>query len=159
MTHARRTTTILSRSPRDTGAVARGLARTALPGLTVALIGGLGAGKTVFTRAFARALGVRFAVTSPTFIIVSAHQVSRRSITTLYHVDCYRLAGVRGDNLRLIRDAVSDPRGVCLIEWADKIKNLSRSLHVKKLTVVRFRVTGPRTRALSIEGRLARALH
>ncbi len=149
--------TLHSRTPSETASIARRLAGAVGTGHTLALIGGLGAGKTVFARAFARALGVRSSIVSPTFIIVSAHPARKRSVRTLYHVDCYRLGSVKDGDLEALAEAVADPRGVCLIEWADRIRDLRKIAKTIKLTTVRFRVTSERQRTLSISGALAGA--
>lgn len=148
----------LTHSPQETGSVAAQLARAASAGHVLALVGGLGAGKTVFTRAFAKALGVRSRVTSPTFIVVAAHPARFRSIRVLHHIDFYRLASVTGRDLEALVEAITDPRAICLIEWADRIGNLKKLVRSNKFTTIRFRVAGERTRVLSIRGALGDAM-
>ena len=90
-------------------------------GSVVALNGDLGSGKTTFTQGFAKGLGVKQHVGSPTFKLVSEYS---GSIMKLYHVDCYRLNSIEeflnlgGENLLLPYD------GVTLIEWANIIEEL-----------------------------------
>ena len=87
----------------------------------VALIGDLGAGKTVFTKGVARALGVKNAryVNSPTFVIIKEYE----GRLPLYHFDLYRLDGHSGfDDMNYKEYFYGD--GVTVIEWADKIKEL-----------------------------------
>ena len=66
------------------------LAAELVAGDLVALDGELGAGKTTFTRGLGAALGVRGAVTSPTFVLARTHP--RVDGPPLVHVDAYRLA-------------------------------------------------------------------
>lgn len=113
----------------------------------VALSGELGAGKTTFTKAFLRSLGVREAVTSPTFILFRPYPIpvkqlrSRRSLRLnsleskklpnsstaqlfrlAYHVDCYRLEDPK-ELLKLgLKEMLADPRHIVVIEWAERIK-------------------------------------
>ncbi len=77
----------LSRTVEDTEAFAQSLAKALFPGAVLALWGGLGAGKTAFTRGLARGLGVAGRVTSPTFTLVHEHHGS----PGLNHFDLYRL--------------------------------------------------------------------
>ena len=58
-------------TPQETEALGEALGRVLPPGSVVAYTGGLGAGKTAFTRGLARGLGVQDRVTSPTYTIVN----------------------------------------------------------------------------------------
>ena len=84
------------------------------PGDAVLLEGEMGAGKSVLTRAAARALGVTGPVPSPTFTILNIHEGARMR---LYHFDLYRLEGE--DALyELGLDEFIPPRdGAAMIEW------------------------------------------
>lgn len=86
------------------------------PGDVVALVGPLGAGKTELARGIARGLEVDEPVTSPTFVLVAEHPGRH----TLFHVDCYRLAGAE-DALAagILDDRTTD--GVTVIEWAERL--------------------------------------
>ena len=110
---------LLSRSEAETLAIAAEFAATLRPGDVVALTGELGAGKTVFTRGVAAALGISGEVTSPTFVLIHEY----RGVIPLYHMDLYRL-----NNEREILDiGVEDyfyGDGVCLVEWAEKLGGL-----------------------------------
>jgi tRNA threonylcarbamoyladenosine biosynthesis protein TsaE len=101
---------------------AKGLKR----GDCVALIGDLGAGKTVFTKGIARGLGVKNAryVNSPTFVIIKEYE----GRFPLYHFDLYRLDEHSGfDDMNYEEYFYGD--GVTVIEWADKIKELLPDRH------------------------------
>ena len=75
-------------SPAQTEAVGAALGRIVPPGTVIAYRGGLGAGKTAFTRGLARGLGCRETVTSPTYTIVNEYCSGR---LPLFHFDMYRL--------------------------------------------------------------------
>ena len=97
-------------------ALGRRVGRLLVAGDLVVLTGDLGAGKTTFTQGLAAGLGVRGAVTSPTFVIARVH----RSVTDgpdLVHADAYRLGGVAElDDLDL--DA-SVAESVTVVEWGE----------------------------------------
>ena len=98
----------------DTEALGRGLARLLRAGDLVVLSGELGAGKTALTRGIGSGLGVRGAVTSPTFVIARVHP-SVGAGPALVHVDAYRLADLAEvDDLDL--DA-SLAESVTVVEW------------------------------------------
>lgn len=98
----------------DTRAIAERLAGDLRAGDLVILTGDLGAGKTTFTQGLGRALGVRGAITSPTFVIARVHP-SLDAGPALVHVDAYRLGGLAElDDLDLdtsLEDAVT------VVEW------------------------------------------
>ena len=82
----------------------------------VAYFGGLGMGKTAFTRGLARGLGCRGRVTSPTFTIVNEYD----GPTPLFHFDMYRLADA--DALFDIGwEDYLDRGGVCAVEWSENV--------------------------------------
>lgn len=95
------------------------LARCVVPGLTVALDGQLGAGKTRLTRAICDGLGVtNELVNSPTFVLMQAYTSGRLPV---YHFDAYRLGDV--DEFLAIgaEEFLNDTHAVCLVEWASLV--------------------------------------
>ena len=89
-------------------------------GSVVALYGGLGAGKTAFTRGLARGLGITEPVSSPTFTIVQVYEEGRMPF---YHFDVYRI----GDIEEMDEIGYEDyffGEGICLVEWANLIEEL-----------------------------------
>ncbi len=90
-----------------------------LPNDVIALIGPLGAGKTTLIQGVAEGLGVKDYVTSPTFIIINEY-LGR---WPFYHIDLYRLDEVK-DIEDLGIEEYFDRGGVCVIEWAEKLKEL-----------------------------------
>jgi tRNA threonylcarbamoyladenosine biosynthesis protein TsaE len=95
-----------------TEAAAVELARMLRPGDVVHLSGPLGAGKTAFVRHAARALGVREAVTSPTFTV--AHRYA--GPTPVSHLDLYRSRGVTVEELADLEPYL-EPDAVVFVEW------------------------------------------
>lgn len=108
-----------SRSEAETLAIAAEFAATLRPGDVVALTGDLGAGKTVFTRGVAAALGVTGEVTSPTFTLIQEY----RGGIPLYHMDLYRLNSER-EILDIGVEEYFYGDGICLVEWAEKLGGL-----------------------------------
>lgn len=82
----------------------------------MALRGGLGAGKTTFTKGLAKGLGVPDEVTSPTFTIISEYE----GRVPLYHMDAYRLSGC-DEFLELGVEDLLYGDGVCVIEWSERV--------------------------------------
>lgn len=106
----------LSHSEAETEALGERLGRVLHGGSVVAYQGGLGMGKTAFTRGLARGLGYTGRVTSPTFTIVNEYP----SAIPLFHFDVYRLAD--SDALFDIGwDDYLDRGGVCAVEWSENI--------------------------------------
>ena len=103
----------LSHSPEDTERIGEELGRTLHPGCVVAFRGGLGMGKTAFTRGLARGLGCRGRVTSPTFTILQVHEEGR---LPLYHFDWYRLESAE-ELYELAMDEYLQNGGVAVVEW------------------------------------------
>ncbi|MFI8827399.1 tRNA (adenosine(37)-N6)-threonylcarbamoyltransferase complex ATPase subunit type 1 TsaE [Streptomyces sp. NPDC053431] len=117
-------------SPERMQELGRRLAELLRPGDLVMLTGELGAGKTTLTRGLGEGLGVRGAVTSPTFVIARVHP-SLVGGPALVHVDAYRLGGGLDEMEDLDLD-VSLPDSVVVVEWGDgKVEDLTDDrLHV-----------------------------
>ncbi len=102
-------------SPEETEAVGEKLGRIIPPGSVIAYRGGLGAGKTAFTRGLARGLGYTEPVTSPTYTIVNEYIGGR---LPLFHFDMYRLDSE--DALWEIGwEDYLQRGGVCAVEWSE----------------------------------------
>ncbi|MFC1409094.1 tRNA (adenosine(37)-N6)-threonylcarbamoyltransferase complex ATPase subunit type 1 TsaE [Streptacidiphilus sp. N1-12] len=119
-------TTITVSDPAAMQDLGRGLAGLLRPGDLVLLHGELGAGKTTLTRGLGEGLGVRGAVTSPTFVIARVHP-SLSGGPALVHVDAYRLGGGLDQMEDLDLDvALSD--SVVVVEWGEgKVEELADS--------------------------------
>jgi tRNA threonylcarbamoyladenosine biosynthesis protein TsaE len=85
-------------------------------GDAIALIGDLGAGKTTLVTGLVAALGGG-AAASPTFSLVNEYPGGRLIV---WHVDLYRIERAAELPELGLDDVIGDPRGLCVIEWADK---------------------------------------
>ena len=88
-------------------------------GEVIALVGELGAGKTVFTKGLCAGLNVKTPVLSPTFTIANEYEADLK----IYHIDAYRLSGSSELSAIGIEDYMMG-NAVCIIEWADKVKEV-----------------------------------
>ena len=112
----------ISTSEEETEALGAALARELAPGSIVLLCGDLGAGKTVFSRGFARGLGVTEPVSSPTYTIVQEYELPTGN--RLYHMDLYRIADERAALGFGVDEFLSEPGSFSLVEWPERIKGL-----------------------------------
>ena len=111
--------TYLTRSAAETEKLGAALAQKLQPGDVIAFRGGLGAGKTAFTRGLARGLGIAEPVTSPTYTIVNEYLNGR---LPLFHFDMYRI----GDSEELFDLGWEDylaREGICAIEWSENVED------------------------------------
>lgn len=106
----------LSHSPEETEHIGEMLGRRLRPGTVVAYRGGLGMGKTAFTRGLARGLGCAGRVTSPTFTIVNEYD----GATPLFHFDMYRL-GSSDELFDIGWEDYLTRSGVCAVEWSERV--------------------------------------
>ena len=106
----------LSHSPEETEHIGEMLGRRLRPGTVVAYRGGLGTGKTAFTRGLARGLGCAGRVTSPTFTIVNEYD----GATPLFHFDMYRL-GSSDELFDIGWEDYLTRGGVCAVEWSERV--------------------------------------
>lgn len=105
--------TFITQSNLETQKLAQNLAKEFKSGV-IALSGDLGSGKTTFVQGFAKGLGIKDKIISPTFVLIRQHG-------RLYHVDLYRI-----DNFSELglEELFLDKNAIVLVEWAEKIKNL-----------------------------------
>ena len=114
--------------------------------MVLALIGDLGAGKTTFAQAFAKALGVRQNLKSPTFMLMHQHAVPSSDFS-LWHLDLYRLENTK-DLVNLdLASVFADPRNIVLVEWPDKALSIFPKEHVE----IRLTHEGSDKRGLTIK--------
>jgi tRNA threonylcarbamoyladenosine biosynthesis protein TsaE len=88
----------------------------------ITLSGELGAGKTTFAQAIARALGVEGPVTSPTFVIEKIYGLPEgKRFERLVHIDAYRLSAMAELNAIGFGTMMSSPGNLILLEWPERV--------------------------------------
>lgn len=115
----------------------------------VALAGNLGSGKTTFLQGFAKGLGIKEKITSPTFVILKRFQLDERQkkFRNFFHIDCYRL--MRPEELFDIgwQKIIYNPENIVAIEWPEKIKKIMPRGAVK----IKFKFIDKKVRKLTIK--------
>lgn len=106
--------TLHCETEKDTKRLGYALGQCLRAGDVVLLYGEMGAGKSVLTRAAARAMGVIGPVPSPTFTIMNVHEGSAMK---LYHFDLYRLEGEDALYEMGLEEYIPADDGATLIEW------------------------------------------
>ncbi len=109
--------------------------RAAVIGLT----GELGSGKTVFTQGFAKGLGIKGRIVSPTFILMRRHG-------NFYHFDAYRINNPKEILGLGFKKIINNPENIILIEWADRIKGILPKDCIK----IKLEYAGANKRKISI---------
>ncbi len=108
----------ISYSPKETHALAVRLGKALRPGTCIAFFGGLGAGKTTFTRGIAEGLGLPDLVSSPTFALVNEYHAD--GCISVYHFDMYRVTSPEALETTGFWDYPLED-AVFVIEWAENI--------------------------------------
>ena len=108
--------TIISDSANETEQLGERVAKALKGKEVIALFGGLGMGKTAFTRGLARGFGIDEGVSSPTFALVNEY----RGSVTVYHFDMYRVQ--TWDDLYSTGFFDYIGNGVLVIEWSENIE-------------------------------------
>jgi len=112
----------ITKSEAETEQFAAELAQSVDVGTIIALHGNLGAGKTVFSRGFARGLGITEPISSPTFTIIQEYPLE--DSTWLFHLDLYRIQDSDAALAFGLDEYLEDPKSVMLIEWSERIPEL-----------------------------------
>ena len=130
-------------SAAETEALAKELAPMLALAPAVALYGGLGAGKTAFTRGLAAALGCTMQVSSPTYTIVNEYTSGRMP---LFHFDMYRLRSA-DDLFDIGWDDYLERGGVCAVEWSENVEEA-----MEDAIYITIEKLGEDARRITIEG-------
>ncbi len=113
-----------SKTTKDTALLAKTIAKELKGGDCLGLIGNLGTGKTTLTQSIGKALGIKQAMSSPTFVLMKIYPVNKKGINQLCHIDAYRLTSMADLEAIGAKDYIGDPKTVTIIEWADKVVKL-----------------------------------
>lgn len=117
---------LLCPGPDDTESLGGRLASSLRPGDVVVLAGGLGAGKTLFTKGLATGLGVEETVVSPSFVLVREY---RSGFMPVVHVDVYRLGSFNEfDDLDVLE---MSKEGVLVVEWGEAVESALPADHLR----------------------------
>lgn len=136
--------TYISKSDKETKEIAVKLAKTT-KGNVFALTGELGAGKTTFAKGFAKGLGIKEKIISPTFVLIKQYRIPNTD-KIFYHLDLYRLEDTNHLNDLGLKDILNNKKNIVLIEWAEKAKS-----HLpKNITWVSFKFKNSNLREISI---------
>lgn len=133
----------ITKTAEETERAGEEFARIVKPQDVIFLIGKLGSGKTTFVKGLARGLGIVSRIISPTFVVVRQHslpttnyQILDGKVTTLYHLDLYRLQSTQETLAIDMKDYLDDAHGIVAIEWPE----LSQQIVNKKVWKVTFDV-------------------
>src|SRR3989344_7044795 len=147
---------LISNSPKDTNKIAQILADKILntkankTATVVAIEGELGAGKTTLVKGIAKALGIKTHITSPTFVLLKQYEIPSKAkslkskvikvaslrplpldLRQLIHIDAYRLKDHHDLVALGIKEIISDPKNIVLIEWSERVKPILPSKRIK----------------------------
>lgn len=131
----------------ETFLFAKKFASVLRPGDMVCLSGGLGAGKTVFTKGVCEYFGVREMVSSPTFTIVNEYAASDGR--KIYHFDMYRLEE-QDELIEIGFDEYLNSGAICLVEWPENIPDFLPA-HRRQVTISRCPEQGDDARTITVE--------
>ena len=135
---------VSTHSTQETKKLAIEIAKKIAKGSIIALYGDLGAGKTVFTRNLAEALGFKSRVQSPTFVIARRY---RSDGLALNHIDLYRLTSKQEAEDIGMEDFLKSPENITVIEWPEIIEEILP----KKTIRIYFEYTGENERKIKIQ--------
>jgi tRNA threonylcarbamoyladenosine biosynthesis protein TsaE len=135
---------VRTQATEETAATGRRLGERLKAGDTVCLFGELGAGKTVFVKGIAQAVGIsEREISSASFTIVAEHD----SDPPLYHIDLYRLEGAADLDSAGVYDYIGGD-GVAVIEWAERAEPEAVLDAIK----VNINILGENEREIVIDG-------
>jgi L-threonylcarbamoyladenylate synthase len=101
--------------------------------IVFALQGEMGAGKTIFTKGLARAMGITELVTSPTYTLENRYSISDTGYL-LTHIDAWRLE--KSDELRALGfDELIKNKSVVSVEWAERVADVIREFDDEAIVI------------------------
>ncbi len=135
---------VITHSPEETIKTAEKIGSLLKAGDMIAYKGGLGAGKTTFTRGIANGLGLGDCVSSPTFALVNEY---RGKNITLYHFDMYRIQTEDGLETTGFFDYPFEDN-IAVIEWSENIAEFLP----ENIIYITINTIGENDREIIIEG-------
>ena len=152
--------TFVTNNFEETKILGEKIAKDLKSGGVLVLYGELGSGKTTFVQGFAKGLGIKRRIISPTFIIVRTYKLETqkskvksqnynsklKSLERFYHIDLYRIQNEKKIEDLGIGEIINDPNSVVAIEWGEKMG----SLLPKKRWNVRFEYLDEERRKIAI---------
>ncbi len=119
--------------PEDTFDLGEKLGKTLRGGEVVLLSGGLGAGKTLFTKGVLYALDYDVdEVTSPSFTLVNLY----RAKFDVYHIDFWRLDNVEDVAAAVgLSDILEDETAIVIAEWSERLKKITFSNKIARVAI------------------------
>ena len=138
-------TEFITNSPSETVALAEKLAKSLAGGEIIAFGGGMGMGKTCFTRGLASGLGFSGQVSSPTFALVNEYIGGR---LPLYHFDMWRIENWEDLYSSGFFD-YADTGGVIAAEWSENIEGALQNQNVISVYIERL---SDMSRKITIDG-------
>lgn len=159
---------ILTYSPIQTKKLGQTLAKKILKispkkkAVVLGLVGDLGGGKTTFLQGFAKGLGIKQKILSPTFIIMKKFQIPNPKLQTnfkfqlpkfqtFYHFDCYRIERPKEILALGFKEIILNPKNIVVIEWAEKI----RKILPKNTILIKFEFIDRKTRKIKIYDKIS----
>jgi len=121
--------------------------------IVIALKGELGSGKTTFLQGFAKGLGIKQKILSPTFIIMRKFKICANSCSNsckfvnFYHIDCYRIKKPEEILFLGFEEIISNPKNIVVIEWAEKVNKLLP----RESIILDFKIKGEKKREIKIK--------
>ena len=115
----------------------------------IILKGDLGGGKTTFLKGFAKGLGIKEKILSPTFVLIKKFDIKNQTsnFKHFYHLDCYRIKKEK-EILNLgFREMIKDHKNLVAIEWAERIEKILP----KNVFEIIFKILGKRKREILIK--------
>ena len=120
----------ITNSAKETRSLGKGLAEKILKtkiktrAQVLALKGELGGGKTTFLQGFAKGLGTRQKILSPTFVILKKFKIKHPNFKLFFHIDCYRIKKPKEILDLGFKKIVSDSKNIIAVEWAERIEKI-----------------------------------
>lgn len=139
----------ISKSAKDTEKFAKKFAKKIKSPKIILLHGDLGAGKTHFTKGFARGVGFKNIVTSPTFTIMNAYEGGKYIV---YHFDMYRLSSADEAREAGLEEYfnLKTLKGVSIVEWPQNVLGLIDLNNVVEVTI--DKLEDENSRVITIKG-------